>query len=95
MTFVVVVTERAARDMEETAAWWARERSAEQAELWYAGIRRALTTLTEHPERCAVAPEQPDFAYPLRELHYGVGSRPTHRAVSSGELKRFFRNVGD
>jgi hypothetical protein len=31
MKFAVVVTEQAAWEMEEAAAWWARERSVEQA----------------------------------------------------------------
>lgn len=81
MTYAVVVTEQAAREMEESAAWWARERSVEQAERWYAGIRAAISTLAERPERWPQAAEDGDFPYPVRELHYGVGSHPTHRAV--------------
>lgn len=81
MTYAVVVTEQAAREIEESAEWWARERSIEQAERWYTGIRLAIATLAEQPERCPPAAEDGEFPYPLRELHYGLGSRPTHRAV--------------
>ncbi|MCE9604008.1 MAG: type II toxin-antitoxin system RelE/ParE family toxin [Planctomycetia bacterium] len=81
MTYTVVVTEQAAREMEDAATWWARERSVEQAERWYAGIRSAVSMLTEMPERCPLAAEHVDFRYALRELYYGLGSRPTHRAV--------------
>lgn len=81
MSYVVVVTEQAAHEMEEAAAWWARERSVEQAERWYAGIRQAISTLNQRPERYPTAPENSDFSYELRELHYGLGARPTHRVV--------------
>jgi len=81
MTFTVVVTEQAAREKEDAAEWWARERFVEQAERWYAGIRHAITTLAEQPERCPRTAEDGDFSYELRELHYGLGPRPTHRAV--------------
>ena len=37
--------------------------------------------LAEHPEHCPLARENGQFPGELRELHYGVGSRPTHRAV--------------
>lgn len=81
MTHVVVVTEAAVREIEDAAAWWAREHSVDQAERWYSGIRQAITTLAEHPRRCATATESDDFGYELRELHYGLGARPTHRVV--------------
>jgi len=81
MTYVVVITEQAAREMADTAEWWGRERSVEQAERWYAGIREAIATLAEQPDRCPVAAERVEFRYELRELHFGVGAHPTHRAV--------------
>jgi plasmid stabilization system protein ParE len=81
MTYAVVITEQAAREMEDAAEWWARERSAEQAERWYSGIRQAISGLAEQPQRRPLAAENVDFSYELRELHFGLGSRPTHRAV--------------
>lgn len=81
MTYAVVVTEKAARELEASAQWWARERSVEQAQRWYAGIRAAIATLAEQPQRCPQAIEQEDFPYALRELYYGLSARPTHRAV--------------
>ncbi|MGC3966124.1 MAG: type II toxin-antitoxin system RelE/ParE family toxin [Pirellulales bacterium] len=67
--------------MEESAEWWAHERSPEQAERWYAGIRQAVAGLAEHPEQWPQAAESSEFAYVLREILYGLGPRPTHRAV--------------
>jgi plasmid stabilization system protein ParE len=81
MKYSVVVTEQAAWEIEEAAAWWARERSAEQAERWYEGIRDSIGRLDEEPLRRPLSAENGDFSYELRELHYGLGSRPTHRAV--------------
>lgn len=81
MTYTVVVTERAAKELEETTAWWARERSTEQAFRWYSKIRAKIETLAQHPQRCGLAAESQDFHYELRELHFGVGSKPTHRVL--------------
>jgi plasmid stabilization system protein ParE len=62
MTYTVVITERAARAMEDSADRWARERSVDQAEHWYLGIRRAIGTLDEAPERHPFAAEHADSA---------------------------------
>ena len=53
----------------------------EQAARWYAGFSDALASLRENPERCPLAPENGRFPYEIHELHYGLGSRPTHRAA--------------
>jgi plasmid stabilization system protein ParE len=81
MTLAVILTARAEREMEESARWWAEHRSAEQAARWLAGIERLLDTLSERGSACALAAEASDFPYELREIHFGVGRRPTHRAV--------------
>ena len=83
MTYTVVATERAARDIEDATEWWAQHHSVEQAERWYSGIRQAIAELCTEAERCAIAAEQKRFSYPIRELHYGAGSKahPTHRAI--------------
>jgi plasmid stabilization system protein ParE len=81
MTFAVVVSEQAAEEMERAATWWAEKRSVEQAERWYAGMRAAIADLRIEPQRLPFAAENGDFPYELRELHYGLGARPTHRAI--------------
>lgn len=81
MTYAVVTTERAAREISDAAAWWAAERSVEQAIRWYDGIRQAIARLADSPEARPLAAEHADFGCKLRELHYGLGSRATHRAV--------------
>jgi len=81
MTYRVVLTARADRELEEASDWWAKNRSQDQAARWYAGFSDAITSLEKDPQRCPLAPENARFPYEIRELHYGLGSRPTHRAV--------------
>ena len=81
MTHHVVLTRRADHELEDATNWWAEHRSPDQAARWYAGFSDAIASLGENPERCPLAPENGRFAYHIRELHYGLRSRPTHRAV--------------
>jgi plasmid stabilization system protein ParE len=81
MSYQVSLTEQAHRDLLESCAWWAENRSAEQAERWYDGFAKAIRSLATKPENRPLAPENEAFPYELRQLHYGLGKRPTHRAV--------------
>ena len=81
MTYRVVFTQRASDEFDAAADWWAEHRSAQQAARWYAGFSDAIASLCDLPERCSLARENGRFPYEIRELHYGLGSRPTHRAV--------------
>lgn len=81
MTYRVVFTQRASDEMDAAARWWAEHRSAQQAARWYAGFSEAIFSLTEFPERCSLARENGRFPYEIRELNFGLGSHPTHRAV--------------
>jgi plasmid stabilization system protein ParE len=81
MTYRVLLTENARRDLEAACAWWAENRSHEQAERWYTGFAAAIRSLRENPQRCARAQESEALSVELRQLNYGLGRRPTHRAV--------------
>lgn len=81
MSLRVILTEPAEHEFLAASQWWARHRSLDQATRWYEGFQDALETLRNNPERCALARENPKFPFELRELHYGLGSRPTHRAL--------------
>jgi plasmid stabilization system protein ParE len=81
MKYTVVVSEPAERELEESARWWEENRSREQSLRWYKGFLKAIRSLSQNPERCPLARENELFAADIRELHYGLGSRPTHRAV--------------
>ena len=81
MKYRVVLSPQAAGELEAAAQWWAEHRNEEQARRWYAGFSDAIFTLRQSPERCTLAAEDEEFPYEIRELHYGLSRRPTHRAV--------------
>ncbi len=81
MNLPVVIEPRAKQDLRAAAAWWAENRSAEQAARWYDGFVDAIELLGENPVRYPLARENGEFPYELREMHYGLGGRATHRAV--------------
>jgi len=58
-----------------------KNRSAKQALDWLEGFERSLSLLAESPDRCAGARESDAFYFAVRELHYGLRNKATHRAV--------------
>lgn len=81
MSRTVILTQPAFDDLRRNARWWAEHRSLEQAERWYDGFLAKLDFLETDAERCSLARENPEFPFELRELLFGLGSRPTHRAL--------------
>lgn len=81
MNHRVTILPRAKRQLLEQARWWSENRSSEQALRWLDGFERALATLADNPERCVIARENAAFATTIRELHFGLRNKPTHRAV--------------
>ena len=81
MSLRVVITDQAEREMQAAFDWWATHRSKRQADRWYAGFAEAVANLSENPERHGQSRERDRFAYEIRDLLFGLGSRPTHRAV--------------
>lgn len=77
----VILLDRAHDELEENCRWWAEHRSVSQAERWYDGFIAALKRLSTDAERHALATENAAFAEEIRQLNYGLGRRPTHRAV--------------
>ena len=81
MSFRVLITRRAESEMLDAARWWATERSIDEAKQWLAELEKKVQSLAELPKRCPLAPENGQFPFELRELHYGLTSRATHRPV--------------
>jgi plasmid stabilization system protein ParE len=77
----VIITGPAKRDIRVAYEWWKENRSAEQADRWYKGILDASRSLGKKPERCTFAVETDLLAQGVRQLHYGLKRRPTHRIV--------------
>jgi plasmid stabilization system protein ParE len=66
----VVVTQRAAAQLNATADWIA-ERAPATAEKWFAEFAAKLKTLDSSPERCPRARESRQMPFELRELLIG------------------------
>ncbi|MGE0375444.1 MAG: type II toxin-antitoxin system RelE/ParE family toxin [Planctomycetaceae bacterium] len=75
------MTTKAERELNKAADWWEHHRSVDEAQRWYNGIVAAIQSLETNPDRCCIAREDTDIHIPLRELHFGLGRRPTHRVV--------------
>jgi plasmid stabilization system protein ParE len=81
MTYRITISEEAERDIREAVRWWRDNRSAEQAERWYSKVYPAIATLSKHPDRCPLSPENDLLPSGLRQLHFGVSRKATHRIV--------------
>lgn len=81
MTLPVHLHERAERALEADYLWWAEHRSRDQAARWFNGFIEALQSLGDNPLRHALAPESHLFPHEVRQLNYGLGAAPTHRAL--------------
>ncbi len=81
MTYHVIVKNRALRDIERNLQWWAEHHSSQQALRWHETTFAAIYKLDTFPDSHPIADESDAFAYEIRELHFGTGSRPTHRAI--------------
>lgn len=83
MTYEVIVLPRAEAQLLEAAIWWSKNRSVEQAYRWLDGFEAAIASLAKAPEKRGVAREDGlyDFPFTVRQLLYGLGKRPSHRAI--------------
>lgn len=88
MKYSVVITHPAEIQLANNAQWWEENRSVDQAIRWYEVFLASIQSLEQHPERCPLARENDRFDVEIRELHYGLGTRPTHRAVFKIEVDR-------
>ena len=77
----VVLNRRAERQLDEAFTWWAKRRSAEQAARWYRGFLGSLLDLEQNAASYPLAPENHRFPFEVRQMLFGLGSRPTHRAL--------------
>lgn len=81
MKYHVVVSKAAREELRDVSRWWTEHRSADEAQRWYDGFLNALYRLDTFPDSHVFAYENDDFSFTIRELHYGLSSRSTHRAV--------------
>lgn len=81
MSHEVVLHDNAKQFLLDSCQWWSENRSVEQANRWWDGFLEGLDSLRENPSRCPLAADCDDFPFEVRELRFGLGTRPTHRAL--------------
>ena len=77
----VVISTQATAELQAAAEWWAENREPAEATRWFVGFDGKIRGLANNAYSWAVADENDDFPYEIRQLNFGLSSRPTHRAV--------------
>lgn len=77
----IQITEIATHDIEENFDWWSKNRSRRQAHRWYLTAFEAMQSISKDPRRCPIVSERQLSLAGIRELHFGIGKRPTHRMI--------------
>lgn len=81
MSLPVILQREAEEQIVASARWWAKHRSVEQAERWYAGILEAIGSLDKKAAQYPLAHENEQFPYELHQMNFGLGNRSTHRVL--------------
>src|SRR5262245_50630092 len=80
MTFHVVVSDEAWRNVKDIVEWLAR-RSPQGALSWSEAYAAALAKLRHDPLRRALAPESREFEFELRQLFFRTRRGRTYRIL--------------
>lgn len=70
MNYEVIILPEAEQEAYEAYLWIA-EAAPEAATAWLRGLRAAITTLSDLPRRCPLAPENAFFTEEIRQILYG------------------------
>lgn len=81
MSYQVIVLPKARDEMYRDALWWSEHRSADQAARWLAGFEDAINNLANDADTHPLARENGNFSFELRQKTFGLGPKPTHRAI--------------
>lgn len=71
MAFRVRQTAQADYDLDIILEWLLARQAGEAGLRWFRKLKEAVTSLSELPERCPLAPENADFPFEVRRLLYG------------------------
>jgi plasmid stabilization system protein ParE len=71
MAFRVELSERAQADIAAIYDWLRSQQAGEAGERWFVALREAISSLSNLPARCPVAPESRDAPVEIRQLLYG------------------------
>ncbi len=90
LRYRLILNDRAENQLEAAFQWWSEHRSESQAVHWYNGFLDALESLRDNPQRFSTALESPQLGHEVRQLLFGLGRRPTHRALFTIRLDRVY-----
>jgi len=71
MAFRVKTTLSYEQEASEILDWLMAEHAGEAGLRWFLKLDEAITSLTEQPKRCKLAPEARYFPFEVRQLLYG------------------------
>ena len=71
MAFRVELSDRAQTDIAAIYDWLNSQQAGTAGERWFVALREAISSLSELPLRCRVAPESRDSPVEVRQLLYG------------------------
>ena len=80
MTYRVDLSSVAKAEADAAFLSFSQYTTAEQAQIWYQGLIKAIGSLQVMPRRCAIARENDFFSQEIRQLTYGKG-RHTYRIL--------------
>jgi plasmid stabilization system protein ParE len=67
MAFRVRTTTKAKRDLDDILERLLSQEAGETGLRWFQGLRQAVATLADSPQRCALAPENAVFPFEVRK----------------------------
>ncbi|MGC2660889.1 MAG: type II toxin-antitoxin system RelE/ParE family toxin [Bryobacteraceae bacterium] len=71
MAFEVKYSARAEKDLDDILGWLLAQGAGETGLRWFEGLRKAVGTLTDLPQRCLLARENDSVPFEMRQLLYG------------------------
>lgn len=89
MTHLVIVLPTAERDLDQILTWLYR-RSPVGAEKWLERWDETQVTLTENPERCALAPESKLHPIPIHQIIFRTRKGNPYRALFAIQENKVF-----
>jgi plasmid stabilization system protein ParE len=80
MSYSIRILAKAQDDVDRIYVWL-YERSPRGAATWFRRFLKARESLRERPERCALAPEDAEFDYSIRELMFKTSRGRRYRIL--------------
>jgi plasmid stabilization system protein ParE len=73
MKYRIEISSIAEAEADNASLRLARFTSPKQASVWYLGLLESIESLSQMPNRCALARENENFSLEIRQLLYGRG----------------------